>query len=83
MDTVEGRKGGKVFLTLLFRESKFMLIYLMKAKTIKCVNDVFEKIQNVLGKEQYKELFEVVLTDNGSEFFNPLGIEVFKDSEKY
>ena len=27
MDTVEGIKGGKVFLTLLFRQSKFMLIY--------------------------------------------------------
>ena len=29
-----GRKGGKVFLTLLFRQSKFMLIYLMENKTM-------------------------------------------------
>ncbi len=29
MDTVEGAKGGKVFLTLIFRQSRFMLIYLM------------------------------------------------------
>ena len=34
MDTVEGKKGGKVFLTLLFRKSKFMLIYLMEKKCI-------------------------------------------------
>ena len=33
MDTVEGIKGGKVFLTLLFRQSKFMLIFLLEEKT--------------------------------------------------
>ena len=37
MDTVEGVKGGKVFLTLLFRQYNFMLIFLMDNKTMECV----------------------------------------------
>ncbi len=79
MDTVEGIKGGKVFLTLLFRESKFMLIYLMENKTMECVTQKFKEIKKLFGKELYSKIFEVVLTDNGSEFFNPLGIEKFDD----
>ncbi len=79
MDTVEGIKGGKVFLTLLFRQSKFMLIYLMDKKTMECVEEAFKNIKEILGKERYKKVFEVILTDNGSEFFNPMSIE--KDSE--
>ena len=79
MDTVEGVKGGKVFLTLLFRESKFMLVYLMKNKTMECVEQKFKEIKEILGKELYSKIFEVVLTDNGSEFFNPLSIEKYDD----
>ena len=79
MDTVEGIKGGKVFLTLMFRQSKLMLIYLMEEKTMKCVEEKFKKIKELIGKEIYQKIFEVVLTDNGSEFFNPMSIE--KDEE--
>lgn len=82
MDTVEGKKGGKVFLTLLFRESKFMLIYLMEEKTMKCVEEKFKEIKEKLGKELYKKAFEVVLTDNGSEFFNPMSIEKEEETEE-
>jgi IS30 family transposase len=82
MDTVEGTKGGKVFLTLLFRQSKFMLIYLMENKTMECVEKAFKEIKKKLGIEIYERLFEVILTDNGSEFFNPMSIEKEKDTEK-
>lgn len=75
MDTVEGIKGGKVFLTLLFRQSKFMLVYLMDSKTMECVEKVFNKIKERIGIENFKRIFEVILTDNGSEFFNPMSIE--------
>ena len=44
MDTVEGVKGGKVFLTILFRKSKFMLIYLMENKNMECVEKAFDNI---------------------------------------
>ena len=79
MDTVEGVKGGKVFLTLIFRKSKFMLIYLMEHKTMQCVENVFKEIKKILGKETYKRTMEVILTDNGSEFLDPMSIE--KDEE--
>ena len=68
MDTVEGIKGGKVFLTLLFRQSKFMLIYLMENKTMECVEKAFKAIKEKAGIEVFKKVFEVILTDNGSEF---------------
>lgn len=76
MDTVEGTKGGKVFLTLLFRNSNFMLIFLMESKTMDEVEKVFIKIKNIIGVDNFKRFFEVILTDNGPEFFNPISIEV-------
>lgn len=82
MDTVEGTKGGKVFLTLLFRQSKFMLIYLMESKTKECVEKVFKEIKKRLGIEKFRQVFEVILTDNGSEFFNPISIEKDEGTEE-
>lgn len=81
MDTVEGIKGGKVFLTLLFRKGKFMLIFLLNEKTSEAVSKKFKEIQNILGEDLYKKIFEVVLTDNGSEFFEPLNIEKIEESD--
>ena len=76
MDTVEGVKGGKVFLTLLFRNSNFMLIFLLESKTMSEVEKVFINIEKTIGVDNFKRIFEVILTDNGSEFFNPISIEV-------
>lgn len=75
MDTVEGIKGGKVFLTLLFRNYNFMLIFLMDSKAMDEVEKVFIKIKKRIGIDIFKKIFEVILTDNGSEFFNPISIE--------
>lgn len=82
MDTVEGIKGGKVFLTLLFRQSKFMMIYLMESKTMECVEKAFNEIKRKLGIEKFKKVFEVILTDNGSEFFNPMSIEKEEETQE-
>ena len=76
MDTVEGVKGGKVFLTLLFRNSNFMLIFLLESNTMSEVEKVFINIKKTIGVDNFKRIFEVILTDNGSEFFNPISIEV-------
>lgn len=70
MDTVEGIKGGKVFLTLLFRNYNFMLIFLMESKSMEEVEKIFIKIRNLIGIDTFKRIFEVILADNGSEFFN-------------
>jgi IS30 family transposase len=75
MDTVEGRMGGKVILTLSFINSSFMLAYLRDANTSKSVTDIFQMLWDVLGKEHFMEVFPVILTDNGSEFSNPAAIE--------
>lgn len=75
MDTVEGTKGGKVFLTIMFRDRKFMIMNLMEHKNMECVENAFKDLREKLGLELYKKLFEVILTDNGSEFFNPMSIE--------
>lgn len=78
MDTVigtQGGKGGKCMLTLLFRKYNFMLIYLLPYKKAKYVNKVFEIIKSKLGDDEFKRLFEVILTDNGVEFSDPESIE--------
>lgn len=76
MDTVEGIKGGKVFLTLLFVKTNLMLIYLMDNKDVENVKKVFEYLKNTIGINNYKKYFEVILTDNGTEFSNPSDMEV-------
>lgn len=79
MDTVigtSGGKGGKCMLTLLFRSSHLMLIYLLPYKQSKYVNEVFFYLRNLLGDDEFSRLFEVILTDNGTEFSDPLSIEV-------
>ncbi len=86
MDTVigtKGGKGGKCFLTLLFRKYNFMLIYLLPYKQSIYVTGVFNQLKSLLGISQFKRLFEVILTDNGSEFFDPDSIELdFSSGEK-
>lgn len=78
MDTVigtSGGKGGKCMLTLLFRQSNFMLIYLLPYKRAEYVNEIFYQLKKTLGDEEFARLFEVILTDNGTEFSDPLSIE--------
>lgn len=68
MDTVEGQKGGKVLLTLLFRNTSLMLIFLMDSKSQECVRKVFDDLTKSLGLKNIKKLFQVILTDRDSEF---------------
>jgi len=70
MDTVEGQKGGKVLLTLLFRSCTFMLIILLEDKTQRSVRNALNSLAENLGIAIFQKLFPVILTDNGSEFLN-------------
>lgn len=75
MDSVEGRKGGKVLLTIHFVNCSFMLAFIREHNDAQSVIDVFNNLQKVLGIDKFKELFVIILTDNGSEFSNPTEIE--------
>ncbi|MCV6599668.1 MAG: IS30 family transposase [Alphaproteobacteria bacterium] len=75
MDSVIGRKGGKMLLTLHFVSSSFMLAFIRDLNTSQSVIDIFNYLYSVLGKTDYERLFQVILTDNGSEFSNPNAIE--------
>ena len=75
IDSVEGRKGGKVLLTVFFRNSNLMLAFLRDRNAARSITEVFEWLYNVLGHEQYCRLFPIILTDRGSEFTDPVSIE--------
>lgn len=75
MDTVEGIKGGRVLLTFLFRTSRLMLAFLLYEKTQKEVERVFNMLEYDLGNELFEKTFPVILTDNGTEFGNPMSLE--------
>jgi len=75
LDSVEGKKGGKVLLTIHFVESHFMLAFLRDANTSRSVIDIFENLYWELGPDIFMRLFQLCLADNGSEFSNPKAIE--------
>lgn len=79
MDTVigtQGGKGGKCFLTILFRAFNLMLIRVLPYKRSEYVTGAFEELKNALGDSEFSRLFEVILTDNGTEFSDPESIEI-------
>lgn len=80
MDTVEGKKGGKVLLTMLFRNTRCMLAFLLPDKTQESVLKVFNHLEQKLGTIGFQKTFPIILTDNGTEFSNPILLETGMDS---
>lgn len=81
MDTVVGRRGGKVLLTLQFVRSGFMLAFLRDRNDSQSVIDVFARLWTLAGPDGFRRLFPVLLTDNGSEFSNPRALELDPDGQ--
>ena len=75
MDTVEGIKGESVLLTLLWRNSNFMLAFKLENKDSELVSNFFINLKQLLGYEKFHTLFPIILTDNGVEFSKPDEIE--------
>jgi IS30 family transposase len=76
MDTLEGRKDDeKVLLTLYMRSFRFMLAFLMDNQDMENVLRQFHWLEDILGLELFREFFPVILTDNGSEFKDPVSLE--------
>lgn len=81
MDTVIGKfEDKKCIMTLYFRKSKLMLMFLIKKYKPSEVTKVFKKIRDTIGDDLYKIMFEVILTDNGWEFSKPEDIETNHDT---
>ena len=81
-DTVEGKKGGKVLLTIHFTESQKMLIFIRTANTAASVTEIFMNLRKKLGDDLFRRIFPVLLADNGSEFSNPSAIEFDEDGNR-
>jgi len=80
MDCVEGPKGSpEVLLTLTFRKTNLVLIFLLSHQTQEEVKRVFDWLESELGIESFRTLFEVILTDGGTEFADREGLETAKD----
>ncbi|HGJ66752.1 TPA: IS30 family transposase [bacterium] len=75
MDSVIGRVGGKVLLTLMFKNCDLMLAFIRERNTSQSVIDIFNWLYALLGQDCFKSLFPVIVTDNGSEFSNPKALE--------
>ena len=76
MDTVIGKfEDINCIMTLYFRKSKLMLMFLIKKYKPNEVTKIFNQIRTSIGDELFKRMFEVILTDNGWEFSKPDDIE--------
>lgn len=76
LDTVIGlQTDKKCLLTFLLVETNFMIIRLLDKKDILNVDEEFTKIKNTLGSELYKNTIDIILTDNGVEFYDPIHLE--------
>ena len=75
MDIVEGKKGGKVLLTLFSRETKLMLIFLLEQNTQNETLSALNFLEEQVGSALFLRTFQVILTDNDSSFLNACEIE--------
>ena len=75
MDTVEGIKGSKVLLTLHFVIPQLMFAFIRDANTSQSVIDIINRLYIELCPDMFCDLFQILLTDNGSEFSNPNALE--------
>ena len=82
MDTVIGSRGGKVLQTIYWRAEKLMLAFLLDSKEQKGTAGTFDLLEERLGLEDFRRLFPVVLTDNGTEFADPDLLEFDGDGNR-
>jgi IS30 family transposase len=70
MDTVIGRVGGKVILTIHFTFCNFMAGFLLPDKTANSVRERFIALKKRLSDDgiRFGDIIPLILTDNGGEF---------------
>lgn len=77
LDTVEGGRDNstQAFLTIFFRSCSLMLIFVLLEKSQDQVIKVFDYLTEKLSIKVFRELFPIILTDNGIEFQFPERLE--------
>ena len=75
MDSVVIHKGGQTLLTILFTNCDLQLMFLRERNTAGSVTEIFQWLRKSLGDKKFRMLFQVILTDRGSEFSDPEKIE--------
>lgn len=83
LDTVIGKRNeNKVLLTMYIVDTHFMLIFLLDKKGSIHVTQLFKSLKSTLTIDIYRKVFRIILTDNGSEFYNPYEMEMDYFSSK-
>lgn len=85
IDTVEAVRDGqhKCLLTIHHTLTHFMLVLVLDCRTKDNVSAAINGLKDSLGMDLFKKLFSITLTDRGSEFCDPLSVEVdFVTGEK-
>lgn len=85
MDTVKGKQDGSdvCLLTLLHTTTNLQLLFRLDACTQKEIARVFNHLKTHFNEQVFSEIFEVIITDNGSEFKDPVSLssDIFKQKE--
>ncbi len=82
LDTVEGIKGGAVLLTIHSVLTKLQLAYRRDQNDARSVTETFNMLYRLLGPEEYRRLFPILLCDNGTEFSDPRSLEFAPDGTR-
>ena len=84
IDSVLGAKGSPCcLLTIYFTDSHLMLAYPRGRNSADSVREVFDSIWDLIGPDAFISLFPAILTDNGSEFSDPISIEADRRSGEW
>ena len=77
LDTVIGKTGGKVIMTIHFTDSDFMIGILLENKTAAEAAEKFMLLKNRLKSFSFNfgDIVPILLTDNGGEFSNANAFE--------
>lgn len=75
MDSVVIHKGDQVILMILLTTCDLQLMFLRERNTAASVTEIFRELRRRLGEAYFSMLFQVIVTDRGSEFTDPMKIK--------
>lgn len=76
MDTVYNFQSGPYIQTFIFENTSFMIGFLHKNKTADSMSRTLNDLQEKLTSNEFTQLFQLLLTDRGTEFAKPQQFEI-------